>query len=645
MKRAIISRASLWTRDDAPLPLRDELLVARIGAVRGRIPILYALILVNMAALSLTYRGHAHPWLTEGVPIVAAAAVAWRAWFWHRLKIDEAPLARLRQAERQLGPTSAVLSVVIATWALLLYHFGEPMLSGKITAAGHVVLFVGVTSVSCILLLMHVARTAQNIALCASVPFSLYLMLTGGTIEIVVGVNFLILGMASNWVLKRFSDEFTQYIEVRVRLRELSREQHALAHTDPVTGLANRRQFFTCAGRNLGDSVLLIDLDGFKQINDVYGHPAGDHLLTAIGARLRKLVPFAHCVARLGGDEFALLLPDQAGPAEARALADRCVALCALPVQWSGVAIRVDASAGLYCPGPECVDFEAAYARADYALYQAKKGGGGRAILFTDDHEVGMQRGVALEQALREADYPAEIHIALQPIVTARTGDVVWHEALVRWVSPRLGAVSAGEAVELAERTGLIEHVTRAVFARTLAAMKRHPALNVSINLSACDIASRTQMQRLLLAVRTSGVDPRRIMLEITETALLADVDVAAQALAPMREMGVLIALDDFGTGYSSLAYVHRIAPDALKIDSSFVARAHDDPLSLGLLQTMIDLGRRIGAVVVAEGVERASQADLLRSLGVDKLQGYWVGRPQPEAMIDLSFADRRRVG
>ena len=309
------------------------------------------------------------------------------------------------------------------------------------------------------------------------------------------------------------------------------------------------------------------------------------------------------------------------------------------------MAIRVDASAGLYCPGPECVDFDAAYARADYALYQAQKGGGGRAILFTDDHEVGMQRGVALEQALREADYPAEIHIALQPIVTARTGDVVWHEALVRWVSPRLGAVSAGEAVELAERAWLIEHVTRAVFARTLAAMKRHPALNVSINLSACDIASRTQMQRLLSAVRTSGVDPRRIMLEITETALLADVDVAAQALAPMREMGVLIALDDFGTGYSSLAYVHRIAPDALKIDSSFVARAHDDPLSLGLLQTMIDLGRRIGAVVVAEGVERASQADLLRSLGVDKLQGYWVGRPQPEAMIDLSFADRHRVG
>lgn len=421
-------------------------------------------------------------------------------------------------------------------------------------------------------------------------------------------------------------------------------EAERLALYDTLTGLPNRVLFGDRVEHALettrrdGDAValLLMDLDHFKEVNDTFGHHVGDLLLKEVGPHLRSELRGGDTLARLGGDEFAILLPG-AGAAVAAAIAERLIAALERPFVIGGQALSVGASIGIACSPEHASDGETLLRRADVAMYVAKRAPGRYATYAAEQDEGGADR-LALLAELTDAIEEDQLVLHYQPQVDARTGRLFAFEALVRWQHPRRGLLAPTEFVMLAERTGLIrrftERVLRQAVHQTREWREAGRDVRVAVNISMRNLLDEHLPDLVRDILATEELPPDCLVLEITESALMADQDRTVETIKRLRALGVLVSIDDYGSGYSSIAYLKRLGADEVKIDKSFIMEMASDPSAEAIVRATIDLGHTLGFAVVAEGVEDRETWATLRDLGVDRVQGYEIARPMPAAQV-----------
>jgi diguanylate cyclase (GGDEF)-like protein len=415
-----------------------------------------------------------------------------------------------------------------------------------------------------------------------------------------------------------------------------------MAHNDALTGLCNREHFrnsLAAALRPAGTdapprplAVVLFDMDGFKQVNDTLGHAAGDAVLRLFGERLRGELRSVDTVARLGGDEFAVMVCD-VDEGTMHGLLQRLFAALARPCALEGKMVTLRACAGVALAPQDGADVDTLLGHADIALYAAKREGSSRWCFFEQRMHESRHRQAQLAQDLRNAADRGELRLEYQPQVDAADGRVCGVEALLRWRHPVHGAVSPAEFVPIAEAVGLMPQLGDWVLVEACRQARLWPsALAVSINVSATQLRDRHFLERVVAAV--DGLEPGRIELEVTESALIDDPDTVVQTLNRLREHGLRIALDDFGTGYSALGYLRRFRFDTLKIDRSFVNDLAANGESRVIVDTILAMAKALRMAAVAEGVETCEQAELLRERGCATLQGFLISRPlAPESV------------
>ena len=427
------------------------------------------------------------------------------------------------------------------------------------------------------------------------------------------------------------------YEDLTERRASEARLVHMARH-DVLTGLPNRvllREHLELAlarGRRGGSvAVLCLDLDRFKAVNDVLGHPAGDALLCAVADRLRMCVREADLVVRLDGDEFAVVQESAKQPVEASALARRLIDALAAPFEIERQPVTIGTSVGIALSEDGLSTPDALLKCADLALYEAKSGGRGIFRFFEAEMDAVMQVRRALELDLRRTLATGQFEVFYQPLVKTGGAGIGGFEALLRWHHPERGTVSPALFIPMAEEIGLIGAIGEWVLRQACADAASWPgALKVAVNLSPAQFRGRSLTADVEAALAASGLPPERLELEITESVLLQDDDGVLDTLHALRAMGVRISMDDFGTGYSSLSYLRRFPFDKIKIDQSFVRGMADHEDCSAIVRAVIGLGRSLGMTVNAEGVETAAQLAALQAEGCGEVQGYLFSKPKP---------------
>jgi diguanylate cyclase (GGDEF)-like protein len=430
------------------------------------------------------------------------------------------------------------------------------------------------------------------------------------------------------------SFEFDRLEQAIGRMQRLQERLEQQAFQDPLTGLPNRALFVARLEQSLGRregsvTVLYVDLDDFKHINDEGGHSAGDAVLIALAERMRASVRPDDLAARLGGDEFALLLQDVDDGHGERVAARILAGLDDVVVE--GARISVGASVGIASAPTRSATPDELMKQGDVAMYRAKQAGKGHVRVWTPEMRPTGLAAAPRAAEIREALVRGEIEAHYQPIVALGTGEIVGVEALARWRHPRHGLLGPSDFVPTAEETGLVGFLDRSILAQACRAAAVLPGLPaVHVNVSAAGLRTRELLGAVDHALADSALAPERLVLELTETVVVADEPVAIEVLGALRARGVRIALDDFGTGYSSLALLRELPVDVLKIPKPFVDAGGRGAHTRALLTMLIGLGSLFGLEVVAEGIERPDQHALLRELGCELGQGYLLGRPVP---------------
>lgn len=398
---------------------------------------------------------------------------------------------------------------------------------------------------------------------------------------------------------------------------------------DHLTGLVNRRTFMEALAASLDSdevtALLVVDVDRFKSINDALGHPEGDRLLEVLASRLRSTMRSDDVVCRLGGDEFAVLLHAPISVADATTTGQRVVALAGEPVVLDGQPVATSVSVGVSFSSPGAT-LESLLSEADMALYRAKTEGRNRCVVFDDELRSAVERRSRLEGELRVALSNERLSLYYQPEVDLRTGRLVGMEALIRWHHPVHGLLSADRFVTLAEDAGIVAELGRWVLStacRTLAALDGDAGLVMRVNVSAVQLGRPELVQEVADVLHETGVDPGCLCLEITETAVMTDVDRAQGVLAGLAALGVRLAIDDFGTGFSSLAYLKRLPVRELKVDKSFIDDVATDDDGKAIVISVLLLAASLDLDVIAEGVEREEQRAVLIELGCERAQGH----------------------
>jgi diguanylate cyclase (GGDEF)-like protein len=606
--------------------------VRQLTELQKQVPTLYGLLSINACALAVTHYPLAPAFLTLGLPAAVIAICLVRAVHWLRLRPETFSEAQAARHLRQTTVLTVFFSVAFVIWAMILNGFGGPY------EQGHVAIFVAVTVIACIFCLTHLPVAAFLVTGIVMSVFLSCCVTSGNRVFLAIAANTAFVTAVMVRILSNNYRAFVQLVASRAEASRLSEENARLAQTDSLTGLPNRRYFFhkldeaiqAASGDGASFALAIFDLDRFKPINDTYGHNIGDRVLAEAGRRLAAFGSADVIVTRLGGDEFGVLLRDPGPPAAAIAFCDGICTALQQPIRLGDIRVVTGCSGGLALSCKAGHDADALFDRADYALYHSKEQRRGVTTLFAQEHKDAIQAERAVETALRTSDLAAEMALHYQPILDLETGRVALVEGLARWTSPSLGRVPPDRFIAAAERCGMIHTVTLLLLRKALADCARlPPAIGLSFNLSAQDLASPETVVAILAAVRASGVDPRRLTLELTETALMRDFDHAKAAITTLRGLGIRIALDDFGTGYSSLGYVHRLPLDKIKIDRSFMADVDTDR-GCRLVSTILDLCRNLGLAGVAEGIETADQLEAARRQGCRYVQGYHVGRPMP---------------
>jgi diguanylate cyclase (GGDEF)-like protein len=435
---------------------------------------------------------------------------------------------------------------------------------------------------------------------------------------------------------------------------ERTREVRYQALHDSLTGLPNRDLIADRAGQMLARAeregfdvgVLFVDLDNFKQINDTFGHGTGDQLLKAVGERLSTAVRSSDSVGRLGGDEFVILAQGDVLEAGPVLVAERVLEVLAEPFVLPGMEqtpLVVRASIGITIGSR--TEVGELLRDADVALYQAKQEGKSRYVIFEPKMQLAVQERVELEMDLRLALSEGQLFVEYQPIFDMVTLEMTGVEALVRWQHPTRGLVGPDRFIPVAETGGLINAVGRFVLkeschhAAKWASMGKPVAL--AVNISGRQLQSDSLVGEIAAALQESELDPTMLMLELTESVLMSDVELLLPRLQTLKDLGVKLAIDDFGTGYSSLSYLRRFPVDALKIDRSFISGTSRSPEANALVHTLVQLGTTLGLTTYAEGIEDEAQLSDLQSEHCDLGQGFYYSRPLSASALEALLSSQ----
>lgn len=440
--------------------------------------------------------------------------------------------------------------------------------------------------------------------------------------------------------------ELTHYVAVFSdisAIKHTERELAYLVHHDPLTHLPNRLLFNDRAEQALaaaqankrGCALLLLDLDHFQSINDSLGHNIGDQLLKAVADRLKLVIDPGVTLARLGGDEFAILSENCAQVGQAADLAQLIVNVLKEPYELDEHRLFSSVSIGISLFPSDAQSAEQLLRNADAALFKAKSNGRSGYALYTEELTAHAQQRVETASELRRALEQGELQVYYQPVHDLFSGKMIGAEALVRWQHPQRGMVSPGEFIPIAERTGLIADIDMWVMRQACQQMVRWLGDGRQLEFVACNVSSRLFAHREMYkqvaqVLDDTGLEPARLEVEVTESAVMDDPEVALEQLHRLRDLGLRLAIDDFGTGYSSLLRLKRLPVQKLKIDQGFVAGLPNDDDDVAIVRVIIALARSMGMQIHAEGIEQSEQARFLLEHQCDMGQGYWYGRPVP---------------
>lgn len=432
-------------------------------------------------------------------------------------------------------------------------------------------------------------------------------------------------------------------------------ERHVreLAYQDTLTGLPNRRQYDDALGAAIhqppragaSHAVFLMDLNGFKQINDLHGHGVGDEVLIHVAERLLSAMRGGDMVARFGGDEFAILATHLADPEAATNIALRVIEALDAPISAGGAVHRIGVGIGIALVPGDAEDVEEALRRADVALYRAKAERRSALRFFEEDMDIRVRARAALEQKLREAIEEGRIEVVFRPAFDLRTHEVVSFEASPRWREAGEGEVPPERFIAIAEEVGLIHALGERVLRQACAAARNWPeTVGLSVDIHGSQLKDQLLAARIVRLLAETGIAPERLEVELTESALVADVENARAVIGALRAAGIRVALDNFGTGYSSLYHLRSLRLDKVKIDRSFIQAMNSGAESAGIVHALVGLGHGLGMTVAAEGIEASDQAASLLGSGCEQGQGDMLSLPLSPADARRLFTRKRRA-
>lgn len=440
--------------------------------------------------------------------------------------------------------------------------------------------------------------------------------------------------------------------EANQKLTEAETELVELAYSDSLTKLANRAMLEVTVNTLIEQSkednnafaLLYFDIDNFKHINETMGHDRGDKLLVAIANELSQDIADPRLFARLGGDDFAIVLTELSDGMEAIRRSEALLAKVRRTWNVGEDLFFVTLSVGIALYPDHGRTFSELLQNADSAVYVAKEGGRDRFAMYDESMRLKTTRLLEMTTLLRGAIASRHFRLYYQPIVSMEHQDVIGYEALIRWIHPEKGMIAPLDFIGFAERTGLITPIEEWVFKEAFEQARKwrfgEQNKRLSINLSAVSLLRDGFVEWVEALLKTTDVSPSWFELEVTETAIMTDIDRAIESLGRLADLGFMIALDDFGTGYSSLTYLRRLPIHILKIDRSFIPLSMEEPETNRILTSIVRLAHEMNLKVVAEGIETETQAALLKTLGCDWAQGYYFGRPQPTEHLERTFKE-----
>ncbi|MFM0754795.1 putative bifunctional diguanylate cyclase/phosphodiesterase [Paraburkholderia strydomiana] len=621
-----------------------DLVRSQLQAVGRQIPLLYFILFVNTLAVTVTHVHSAPAWLSIYAPGALCTLCVVRCIRWWRARHRVLTHEKAVPEVRKLVWLSSSFGIAFTTWSLMLLPYGTAYEQAQVA------FYMATTVVGCVFCLMHLRVAALLLLSIVILSFSTFLVFTGSPVFIAMAIDMTLVGLALAFIIELYHRTFSGVVYAQRELQasqektqRLSDENFRLASIDSLTDLPNRRSFFASL-RALSEQALatgdgfnvgLIDLDGFKQVNDIYGHASGDLVLQEVGLRLLALAELGIFFARLGGDEFGVLAQHTQSNETLFELGQRICDSLSQPYRVAGNIAELSGTIGWAAFPDAGKTVTQVFERADAALYVGKESRRGTAVIFSTEHETRIRRSSLVTQELRHAELESELFLEFQPISDVVTMRTIGLEALGRWHNPRLGAVKPEEFIRIAERTEIILRITEVLLHKALAEVPHWPSeLYLSFNLSAIDISTSARARRLIDIVAASGVPPHRVSFEITETALTRDFEQARSALTMIKQAGCRVSLDDFGTGYSSLSYVHRLPFDSIKIDRSFMTDVDSNSASKKIVKSVLDLCKNLGLECVVEGLETSSQAEVVKALGARAVQGYLFSRPMRSGAI-----------
>jgi diguanylate cyclase (GGDEF)-like protein len=620
-----------------------ELLGEQFRSLSAMIPTMYLIIVSNSLFLEFVTAANRADLRAYPVSTMLALASLVRIIFWYRSRNRPQAPEMIRSMLRSTIATSLVISIGLAVWSIDMLQTIDPGLRS------YVPLFTALTMITCAACLTALPPAAYLVVGAGTLPIATWMLFSGEIAIIASGFNLLIIGALTVGLVRRQFRQLRGLVAAHGETRRQKQRAAELAYTDTLTKLPNRRAFVEALAELDGTpaaervAVAMLDLDGFKAINDSLGHVAGDGLLAAVGERLSKVIQPGDMLARLGGDEFALLMRDAQALWAARERLLPIADAFDMPFAVNGTNLMVRTSIGVaHCEGGETALVELLH-RADLALYDAKASGLSEISAFEHDMAERMRRRLLIEQAASDDLALSGLTVHFQPIV--RTADLMLDgfETLARWRHPELGDISPEEFIGIAELRGLTSRLTAVLFRQAVEEAARWPDhLRLSFNLSAVELASPRVCEMILSLCDQHGFSPERLSIEITETALLNDFETALAVIDKFRAGGAKIMLDDFGAGFASIGYLRKIQFDGIKLDGSLIGTVASSAIARDLLLGVLQLCHAIKTPVTAEMVETQEDLELLRALGVDKVQGYLFGRPTPIPVIDAEPHLRR---
>lgn len=615
-----------------------ELIKAQFSHFVTQVPLMYSVLLINTWALAINYYGEAPDWLSLYIPLFFAVICIVRMVKWLKQRNTNPSFDQAYNTLVRTNRLAGILTVMLTGWSLMLYPYGDSFMQA------HIAFFMAITGVGVIICMQQLRSAAFIIAISVNIPFAIFFGASGIQSFVIIAGNMLLVTIALIAVTIVQSRNFANTIDTRVKLEFANKENEKLANIDSLTGLTNRRQFFSrlkeefskAEGEQKRLAVGIVDLDGFKLINDLYGHAFGDSLLMEVGTRLQELSDQSVSISRLGGDEFALVVTDNYSDEQLTQMGQRIRDTLCVPFASADVTVQISGSIGFAVYPYLAKTSLELYERADYALYQSKNLNNGDVVVFTENHILEIEANTKIEYVLSKADLEQEISVFFQPIIDIKTSRTVAFEALARWESPILGKVSPAEFIPIAERTGLISKLTQILLQKALKVACSWPnEINLSFNLSTHDINSPTAVSEIMGIIRSHNIDPKRIDLEITETAAMRDFEQAKSTIKTLKSLGCGIVLDDFGTGFSSLSHLHALPLTKIKIDRSFISNIDTVAASFKIVKSLLALSRDMGLLCVVEGVETKEELSVIESLGGRLVQGYFFSTPISEIEID----------